>query len=109
MAFCSACSCNNGGFVHFQRSKQVKIWWCEVRTVWWVYQNYSSKFSDGCGGVHIVVSWHCLGGATLQVFFLLEKLEKGRHWDFLAESHCCLLRQSVHKNTCLITAYSRYD
>jgi len=48
-----------------------------------VFQNYSSKFSDGFGGVHIVLSCHCLGGATLQVFFLLEKLEKGRLWDFL--------------------------
>jgi len=84
MAFCSASHVMVVLYTVCQRSKQVKIWWCEVRTVWWVYQNYSSKFSDGCGGVHIVVSWHCLGGATFQVFFLLEKLENGRHWDFVA-------------------------
>lgn len=33
----------------------MKIWWCEVRTVWWVYQNSSSIFYDGNGGVHVVV------------------------------------------------------
>jgi hypothetical protein len=36
-----------------QRSKQVKIWWCEVRTVWWVFHKYSYKFSAGCGGGHV--------------------------------------------------------
>jgi hypothetical protein len=55
------------------------------------------------------VSWHCLGGATLQLFFLLEKLEKGRHWDFLALRVPLLSPEAVHKNTCLIAAYSRYD
>jgi len=54
MAFCSAYSCN--GFVHCLSEEQTSIkFGGEIRTIWWVYQNYSSKFSDGCGGVHIVV------------------------------------------------------
>jgi hypothetical protein len=38
----------------FQKTKQV-IWWCEVRTVGWMWQHCPSKLCDGLCSVHIFV------------------------------------------------------
>jgi hypothetical protein len=39
----------------FKRIKQVIIWWCNVRTVDWMWQHYPSKIYDGLCGAHICI------------------------------------------------------
>ena len=36
----------------FWKTKQVKIWQCKIKTLWWVWQHTLSKFCDGLSGVH---------------------------------------------------------
>ena len=42
-----------------------------------------TKFCDGCSGVQSCVVRYCHKGATLPTLFLWDKLDEGKHSDFV--------------------------
>jgi hypothetical protein len=85
--------------VVFQRNRGVEMRWCVIRTVGWVLYHFPflwwpHRFIRFC------VVWCYKGGRNTLIFSLWDRLNKGKHWDFLVfhynKLHCWSPRLQFH-------------
>jgi len=77
--------------VVFQRNRGVEMWWCVVRTAGWVLYHFPFLWWPHWF-IHFCVFWCYKGGRNTLTFSLWDRLNKGKHWDFLvfhySKLHC---------------------